>query len=114
MKLFDIKNLLDCEILSCENSLDTEVPCCLSSDMMSDVLAHAKPGALLITGLISSQSIRTAEVSDSSGILYIRGKKPDASSITLANELQIPLLSTRKTMFETCWILHKAGLEEMY
>jgi predicted transcriptional regulator len=110
MKTSDVKILLECEILSCSEKLDAEVKSCMASDMMSDVLAYAKPGALLITGLTNSQSVRTAEIADSAGIVYVRGKRPDEHTIALAEELGIPLLSTKRGMFETCWTLHAAGL----
>ena len=110
MKLSKIKELLSCELLSCSDKLETEIASCMSSDMMSDVLAHAKPGALLITGLTNSQSVRTAEVSDAAAIVYVRGKRPEDQTVTLAEELRIPLLSTQHGMFESCWILHEAGL----
>jgi predicted transcriptional regulator len=110
MKLSDVKDILECEILSCSDRLETEVKSCMASDMMSDVLACAKPGALLITGLTNSQSVRTAEVADSSGIVYVRGKKPDEQVLCLSEELGIPLLSTKSGMFETCCKLRAAGL----
>lgn len=111
MKLSKIVELLECKILCCPHKLDIEVLACMSSDMMSDVLAYAKPGALLITGLTNSQSVRTAEVADSAGIVYVRGKKPDEQTICLAEELSIPLLSTQYGMFDSCRILSNAGLE---
>jgi predicted transcriptional regulator len=111
MKLLDVKNLLDCEVLSGADKLDIEIKFCLSSDMMSDVLTYAKPGALLITGLTNAQSVRTAEIADLVSILYVRGKKPDKQTIKLAEELKIPLLSTKLGMFVTCSSLQIAGLD---
>jgi predicted transcriptional regulator len=111
MKLAEIVRHLECEPLWDSGKMGTEVTSCMASDMMSDVLAYAKPGSLLITGLISSQSVRTAEVADFAGIVYVRGKKPDEQTIELAKELLIPLFSTEHGMFEACWILRSAGLE---
>jgi predicted transcriptional regulator len=111
MKLSEVKDLLECDVHTCEDKLSMDVWFCISSDMMSDVLANAKPGAIMITGLINSQSVRTAEISDTVAILYVRGKKPDEQTINLGVELRIPLLTTRHGMFETCFMLHKAGLE---
>lgn len=111
MKLNEIKDMLACELLTSGKCPEREVVACMSCDMMSDVLAYAKPGALLITGLTNSQSVRTAEVADLAGIIYVRGKRPDQQTISLADELGVPLLSTSLTMFETSWKLHSAGLE---
>jgi predicted transcriptional regulator len=110
MKLSKISEMLGCLVLSCSNKLDIDIKLCMASDMMSDMLAYAKPGALLITGLTNTQSVRTAEIADSAGIIYVRGKRPDEQTVSLAEELGIPLLSTTASMFETCWVLRNAGL----
>ncbi len=110
MTLREIKELLQAEILCGENSLDQEVRFAGGSDLMSDVLAFGKPGILLLTGLTNSQSVRTASIIDASAIVYVRGKKPDEEGVTLADEMRIPLLSTRFMMYETCGILYSKGL----
>ena len=109
MKLSEIKDLLDCRILcDCEDE-DPEISLCMSSDMMSDVLAFASPGALLVTGLTNAQSVRTADFADASGIIYLRGKKPEQPTVELARRLSIPLFCTELGMFEACGRLHAAG-----
>lgn len=111
MKLSEIKTMLDCEWISSSVVEDLEVTLCMSSDMMSDVLAFAAPGAVLLTGLTNTQSVRTADFADAAAIVYLRGKKPDQTAIKLAEQLSIPLMCTRTGMFEACGILHKAGCE---
>ena len=111
MKLTDIIELLDAAVLTKHDIKFIDVTRCISSDMMSDVLAFVDdPGALLITGLTNSQSVRTADIADAAAILYIRGKKPDKDTLALAAEMNIPVLSTKKGMFEVSGILHAAGL----
>lgn len=111
MKLSKVKDLLECEVLCCEEILEeVEVSSCLSSDMMSDILAFVEPWAILITGLTNAQSVRTANVADAAAIIYIRGKKPDETTLELAQEMRIPVLSTEKGMFEVCGILYASGL----
>ena len=111
MKLSDIISLLECEILANGNFDEVEITKTLASDMMSDVLAFAQPGALLVTGLVNSQSVRTADIADAAGIIYIRGKKPDEQTLNLANEMGIPVFATTRGMFEVCAMLHSIGLK---
>ncbi len=111
MKLSEIKELLSCEEILGPGEEDKEISQVLSSDMMSDVLAFAEPGALLVTGLTNAQSVRTADMADAAAIVYIRGKKPDKMSLKLASELSIPLLATKLGMFQACGILYSKGLE---
>lgn len=83
------------------------------ADLMSDVLAYAQPHAILFTGLCNPQVVRTAQMSDVSAIVIVRGKTPPQETIDLANELNIPLISTPYGMFETCGRLYQAGLPSL-
>ena len=111
MKLVQIKKLLKCEILSDHDLPDVEITKCLSSDMMSDVLAYAEPGALLVTGLTNAQSVRTADIADAAAILYVRGKKPDEQTLELAEEMGLPILATGMGMFDVSGILCAEGID---
>jgi predicted transcriptional regulator len=111
MKLSKVKDLLECEVLCGAEKLDEiEVSSCLGSDMMSDVLAYAEPWALLITGLTNAQSLRTANVADAAAVIYIRGKRPNETTLELAQEMGMPVLTTEKGMFEVCGLLYGEGL----
>lgn len=110
LALSEICEILECKIVLGLDSLDVETALVLSSDMMSDVLAFAQPGALMITGLTNSQSVRTADFADAAAILYVRGKIPEEKTIKLAEELRIPILSTKLGMFDVCGILYAKGL----
>ena len=58
MKLLEIKEILNAEVLTGEELLDTEVFAACGSDLMSDVLAFVKDQALLLTGLLNPQVIQ--------------------------------------------------------
>ena len=110
MKLREIKELLDAEVIWGEDLLDEEIKFAGGSDLMSDVLAFGKPGILLLTGLSNTQSVRTADIIEAKAIVYVRGKKPDKGGIELAIIKKIPMLSTKNMMVRTCGILYSHGL----
>jgi anti-sigma regulatory factor (Ser/Thr protein kinase) len=110
MKLRDIQQMLEAEIISGEELLDVDIERAGASDLMSDVLAFGKPGLLLITGLSNAQSVRTASIIGAKAIIYVRGKKPDKEGAELAAAKRIPLLSTRLLMYRTCGLLFSGGL----
>ena len=110
MKLSEVKEILDAKVLTGEEFLDKEVNSACGCDLMSDVLAFVKDKALLLTGLMNPQVIRTAEMMDIEAIVFVRGKNPDASMIELAEENGIPLLKTNREMFTSCGILYEHGL----
>ena len=62
MRLSDIKTILHAEVLWGEEHLDREVFSACGSDFMSDVLAFVKNQALLLTGLVNPQVVRTADM----------------------------------------------------
>ena len=111
MTLNEVKDLLNCDILCCRKQLTKEVVNCFGADLMSDVLAYAKPNELLITGLNNAQSVRAADVVDAVGIVYVRGKVPKQDTLKLAEEKEIPVLVTKLLMFEACGILYENGIE---
>ncbi len=110
MKISDIKTLLDAKVLCGEEHLDRDVFSACGSDMMSDVLAYVKDQAVLLTGLVNSQVIRTAEMMDMICIVFVRSKKPTDDMIELARESGLVLMNTEKRMYEACGLLYTSGL----
>ena len=51
MKLRDLSNFIDLQVLTGEESMDDEVHSAFASDLMSDVLAFGVDSDFLITGL---------------------------------------------------------------
>lgn len=105
--LSEVRNLLDAEVLS-GSDLSVQVEVVGAADLLSDVLATSKTGTLLLTGLVSTQVIRTAIVADLCGVVFVRGKKPGDEILALARESKIPVLATRLKMFEAAGRLYKA------
>ena len=64
MKISEIKRILDAELICGEEFLENEVFTACGSDMMSDVLAYVKEQAVLLSGLVNPQVVRTAEMMD--------------------------------------------------
>lgn len=110
MKVREIRDILSAEIICGEEFLDRDVFSACGSDMMSDVLAYVKEQAVLLSGLMNPQVVRTAEMMDMQCIVFVRGKRPDDSIISLAKDRDIVLLSTRLPMFASCGMLYENGL----
>ena len=111
MKLAEIKDVLKCEVLVGNENLALEVETVVASDGMSEILAFARPGALMLTGLTNVQSVRTADIANVRAIIYVRGKRPDEKALNLARKQGIPVLATRLGMFDGCGILRERGLK---
>jgi predicted transcriptional regulator len=110
MELHEVISIIDGKVISKNIDLDKEVQMGCGSDLMSDVLAFTREGAILMTGLTNPQVVRTAELAGITAIVFVRGKLLPPETVALAEEKCIPLLSSKYTMFETCGRLYQAGL----
>lgn len=110
MTVRDIAGYLDCKVLCDEALLDNEVRSACGSDLMSDVLAFVKDKAALLTGLINTHVVRTAEMLDIVCIIFSRGKIPSQEILDMAKESEIAVLTTTHTMYTACGILYEKGL----
>ena len=113
MKLTEVKEILEAEVITGDDKLDIEVSGGAASDLMSDLLRNPKEGALLLTGLTSVQVIRTSVIAGMAAIVFVRGKKPDSDIISHAAEHDIPVLSTPCNMYTSCGRLYDKGLKSI-
>lgn len=110
MNLRDVAQLLKAEILSCEELLDREVITCFACDMISEMLLHVQSNALLITSLTNAHILHAAQVMDALAVVFVGGKKPDENIIKKSEQIGLPLMSTKKLIFECCGLLYAAGI----
>ncbi len=110
MKLEEVRDILETEVLCGDDCLGKEIEMAYGSDLMSDVLTFVKSGSLLLTGLTNAQVVRTAEMAEIGAICFVSNKRPQEETIILANEKKIPLLATKLFMYECCGRLYKKGL----
>lgn len=110
MTVNEIASILEAKFLCCEEEGERQVQSVFASDMMSDVLAFVTEDTLLLTGLINSQSVRTAEMLDLPALVFVRGKNPHQDAVDRARMIGMPALSTQMTMYEACGRLYGAGL----
>ncbi len=110
MKISKMQELLNARVLCCEKNLDKEVYSAFGCDLMSDVLAYVTDQAVLLTGLVNPQVIRTALMLDMVCIVFVRSKTPNEEMIRLANDNGIVMMSTDKTLYNACGLLYTNGL----
>ena len=110
MKISAIKDLLEADVICCEEGLEQHVYSACGSDMMSDVLAFVKDQAVLLTGLVNPQVIRTAEMMDMICVVFVRSKVPTQEMIELARDSGIVLMVSDKRLYEACGLLYTNGL----
>lgn len=110
MYLKQVQGILGAEVLCGEDKLDTEVLSACGSDFMSDVLAYVKNQAVLLTGLVNPQVVRTADMMDMKCIVFVRGKRPNEAMLELARERGMVIMATAMPMYPACGKLYHNGL----
>jgi hypothetical protein len=119
MKLHDIVKKYDCRVYTKDLLVDKEIHFAFCSDLMSDALIimnsvkdeRILDHSILITGLATQQSIRTAEMLDVNVVLLVRGKIPSDKVVQLAIESDIILIATDYTMFNTSGMMYTDGIK---
>ncbi|MDD5264359.1 MAG: transcriptional regulator [Candidatus Bipolaricaulis sp.] len=110
MNLHEVSRLLEGSILTESRREDIEIDRAYAVDLLSDVLALTDERTTLITGNISPQVVRVADILNVIAIIFVRGKRPSDSAISYAETLGIPIIWTKKTMFETCGLMYANGV----
>ncbi len=110
MTINDVKELLNAQVCSGHTMLYDTVKTGCGSDDMGDVMAYIKKKAVLLTGNLNPDVIRTSAMMDVICVVYVRGKIPTPETLKVAEEMNISVLSTNLRMFEACGILYSEGL----
>ena len=110
MKISKMQELLDARVICCEENLGKHVYSAFGCDLMSDVLAYVTDQAVLLTGLVNPQVVRTALMMDMVCIVFVRSKAPTEEIINLARENGIVVMITDKTLYDACGELYLNGL----
>ena len=110
MTIKEAAELLGCDIILDGHNLDKPLSSACGADLMSDVLAFAKHGSLLLTGMVNQHVIRTAEMLDVECIVFVRGKRPTPELCALAKQTGVTLFCCSHSLYAACGLLYKQGL----
>jgi len=111
LRLAEIVKILKAKIITGNDKLNIMIEFACASDLMSDILRGNVENCLLITGLNSVQTIKTAVISNISAIVLVRDKEPLQEVIEEAKKYELPFLSTPFTMYTACGRLFSKGLK---
>ena len=108
MKLQQIADKLELEKLT--PVFDKEVTGVYISDMVSDVIANARAGSLLVTVQVHANALAAANLVDVCGIVVAQGKKPADDVIKMAVKAEISIFATALSRWQVATKLYEAGL----
>ncbi len=91
---------LDLTVVSGEQGLKNEVTGGYTSDLLSDVMGHAKEGQVWITLQTHKNVMAIASLKDLAAIILVKGLNPEEDMAEQSNDEAIPVLKTTKEAFE--------------
>ncbi len=110
MNLKEIVTALGLEVRSGSGLLDKEVKGGYASDLLSDVMAHTKPGDLWITLQVHLNIVAVATLNDLAGIILVNGREPEEATIRKATEEGVVLMISPLSTFELAGRLYQLGI----
>jgi predicted transcriptional regulator len=112
MTLGDIAAALEMEVLTPELSVNggAEVGRAHASDLLSEVLANAPSGGLLLTIQVHMNVIAVALHAGLAAVVFTSGVRPEEGVRSRAVREGLPLLSTSDSTFDAAGKLYVMGL----
>lgn len=90
---------------------DKQIEGAYVSDMLSDVMAGAKPGNIWVTIQTHKNIVAVANLVDVSAVIIAGGRVPQDDTLALADKAKISILSTDLNTFKLAGKLHQVGVE---
>jgi len=110
MKTSELATILNATIAAGADDLEREVTGGYASDLLSCVMASARPGNVWITLQEHMNVIAVAVLLDLSAVVITEGVQPDAAVLARAEEKDIPVLLFPHGTFTAVALLAQAGI----
>lgn len=99
MKISDVAKKLGLEYRCTGELPESDIQHGYAGDLLSDVLAHAKSGALWFTIQRHKNILAVATAKDVAGIVIVNGVEPEERLIESAEKMGIPVFTAKDDAF---------------
>lgn len=100
MKVSDLVSALELTVLADGAGLEREVTGGYCSDLLSDVMANARPGDVWITLQTHANIVAVASLVNAAAVIISGGHRPDAATLARASSEGATLLASERPTFE--------------
>jgi hypothetical protein len=111
MTLSDLAARLDLKVFTAGTSLERPVHGGYASDLLSDVIGHARKDDLWVTMQVHPNIVAVAVLKDLAGIVLVNGREPAAETLEQAAKEGVPVLGSRLPTFELAGRLYGLGVK---
>jgi hypothetical protein len=101
MKVSELAARAGMQLTSTVEDADTDVTRVYAADTMSELIAHASSGTLLVTHLDNAQLARVAELMDAPAICIVDREHPGTELLEAAHRAGAAVMVSRRGLAET-------------
>lgn len=110
MTVEEVAAALDLKLAAGAGGLKREIKSGYVSDLLSNVMGRARPGAIWVTMQGHQNIVAVAALAGLAGIILVGGIQPEQDALAKANQEGIPLLLTPLSGFDVVGRLYEAGI----
>ena len=101
MKVKELVEKLNLQVLSGAEGLDRDIEGCYVSDLLSDVMGNAEMGNVWVTLQTHKNVMAIASLKELACVVLVKGQTASEDTLEQSNEEGIPFLSTTMQTYET-------------
>lgn len=101
MKVSELINKLNLELVSGSSGVNNEITGGYACDLLSDVMGNSDEGQVWITLQTHKNVMAIASLKELAAVILVKGLEPDEDTREQSGEEGIPILKTREGAFET-------------
>ncbi len=101
MKVKELVEKLNLQVLSGAEGLDRDIEGCYVSDLLSDVMGNAEMGNVWVTLQTHKNVMAIASLKELACVILVKGQTASEDTLEQSNEEGIPFLSTTMQTYET-------------
>ncbi len=110
MTVADIATAVDGVIVVASDAGTSQVQGGYASDLLSDVMAHAKDGDVWVTLQKHVNVIAVAQLKNLAAVVLVNGRQPEAETLARAAEHRVPMVVTNCSAFDAAGRLYELGV----
>lgn len=110
MRLKEIVEKLRLEVLTGQNFLDRNIERGYSGDLMSDVIANARPNDIWVTLQVHMNVVAIAGMKEIGAVVFTQDRRPLPETLQKAVDEDVSLLVSTLSAFELVGQLHRLGI----
>jgi serine kinase of HPr protein (carbohydrate metabolism regulator) len=100
MTVRELVDKLELTVFSGAAGLDNEVTGGYTSDLLSDVMGHAKEGQVWVTLQTHKNVMGIASLKELAAIILVKGFTPEADTVAVSEDEGMPILGSKLESFE--------------